>query len=372
LVYAIVGRTVPRTTAFPAVAALGAAIFLLHPAQVGAVTYISGRATSLMTFWLLVAHLAAMRGLDKRSWRWTASSLAAFVLAVGSKETALAYPVMWIGWLVFGRGVGFSRGFRLAAPHLLASLALLAGMLLHPGYRALLGEAAASGQAEQRLGLGFCFNDNKPREDSCVARRVESVSGLARFLVTPWMISIDPGRRAADASDVLVAALSLLAVLGAMRLQLRAVAAGAAWFAAALLPTCILLVRSDPVSDRLLYLPMVGVAFVVAGFASKVAGKAIRPAALACIGAALFGIALLTWHRNVQYQSELVLWRDAVAKNANNPRAHVNLGVSYEAQGELERAESEYRAALGLRPGLRWAEQGVLRVRTKREGGVSP
>lgn len=380
LVYAVVGRMVPRATAVPAIAALGAAIFLLHPAQAGAVSYISGRATSLMTFWLLIGHLAAMRGLEMRTVRWTVISLSVFVLAVGSKETALAYPAMWIGWLVFGKGLPLGCSLKLAAPHLLVSAALLAGMLMHPGYHSLLAEAAAAGQlsvtsvgqTERRLGLGFCFNDNKPREDSCVARRVESVSGLARFLVAPWTISIDPGRRAADVADVLVAALALLAIWGALRLQPGAVAAGAAWFAAALLPTSILLVRSDPVSDRLLYLPMVGIALVAAGLASRMGSKVARPAAMLCIGAVLFGMALLTWQRNVQYQSELALWQDAVDKNASNPRAHVNLGVAYEAQGEFDRAESAYRAALGLRPGLRWAEQGLVRIRIKREGGVSP
>jgi hypothetical protein len=379
LVYAVVGRMVPRATAVPAIAALAAAIFLLHPTQVGAVSYISGRATSLMTFWLLLGHLAAMRWLEKPLVRWLAISLVAFILAVGSKETALVYPAMWGAWLVFGKGSPFGRSLKLASPHLLVSAALLAGMLMHPGYRSLLGEAAASGQlsvtsvgqAEQRLGLGFCFNDKKPREDSCVARRVESLSGLAKFIVAPWTISIDPGRRPVDAGDVLVVALVMLAVWAALRSRPGAVAAGAAWFIAALLPTSILLVRSDPVSDRLLYLPMVGIALVVAGLADRVGRKVVQPV-LISVGAVLLGMALLTWQRNIQYQSELALWQDAVGKNANNPRAHVNLGVAYEAQGQLDRAESEYRAALGLRPGLRWAEQGLLRVRTKREGGVLP
>jgi hypothetical protein len=380
LVYALAGRMLPRTSAAPAIAALAAAIFLLHPAQTGAVSYISGRGTSLMTFWLLVGHLAAIHGLHRRSWRWTATSLAAFALAVASKETSLVYPAMWIGWLVFGKGLTLGRSLRLATPHLLVSAALLAGMLMHPGYRSLLAEAAGSGQlsttavgqAEQRLGLGHCFNDNKPREDSCVARRLESVAGLTRFLVAPWTISIDPGRRTVDAADALAAALAVLALWSGLRSRPGAIAAGAAWCAAALLPTCILMVRSDPVSDRLLYLPMVGIALAAAVLAGRLVTTAARPVVPACIGAALLGLALLTWQRNTQYQSELALWQDAVLKNTGNPRAHVNLGVVYEADGEFERAESEYRAALSLRPGLGWAERGLERIRLEREGEVSP
>jgi Flp pilus assembly protein TadD len=98
----------------------------------------------------------------------------------------------------------------------------------------------------------------------------------------------------------------------------------------------------------------------------------MKPATLVCISTVLLGLALLTLQRNVQYQSELALWQDAVTKNADNPRAHVNLAYTYEMRGEFDRATSEYHAALGLRPGLRWAEQGLLRVQLKREGGTVP
>ncbi len=126
LVYLLVGRMVPRAASVPAIAAVAAAIFLLHPAQTGAVSYVSGRATSLMTFWLLIAHLAAMRRLESPARRWTVLSLGALVLAVGTKETALVYPALWIGWLVFGKGLAFGRSVRLAAPHLLVAAVLLA------------------------------------------------------------------------------------------------------------------------------------------------------------------------------------------------------------------------------------------------------
>lgn len=380
LVYILVGRVVPRSMTTPAIAALGMAIFLLHPAQAGAVSYISGRGTSLMTMWLLISHLAAVRGLEKPARCCSVISLVAFVLAVGSKETALVYPAMWIAWLVFGKGLPLFRSLRLAVPHVLVAALLLGSMVLHPGYRSLLAEAVAAGQlaitpagqVEQRLGMGFCFNDGKPREDSCIARRVESVAGLTRFLFMPGTISIDPGRRAVGVADLFTVALVAVAAWTALSMRPGAVAAGVAWLITALLPTSILLVRSDPVADRLLYLPMAGIALIIAAVAGRVGKRAMTPAALVCISTVLLGLALLTLQRNVQYQSELALWQDAVTKNADNPRAHVNLAYAYEMRGEFDQATSEYHAALGLRPGLRWAEQGLLRVQLKREGGTVP
>jgi Tfp pilus assembly protein PilF len=61
------------------------------------------------------------------------------------------------------------------------------------------------------------------------------------------------------------------------------------------------------------------------------------------------------------------LWEDAVAKNATNPRAHVNLAYAYELEGEFDRAESEYREALAVQPALSWAEYGLNRIAQKRE-----
>jgi hypothetical protein len=334
-----------------------------------------------MTFWLLTGHLAALRQMENQSgWRWGVLSLCAFVLAVGSKETALVYPAMLIAWLFFGKGLSAGRSIRLATPHLLLAAMLLGGMLLHPGYRTLLAEAAdagqlavtPAGQIEQRLGMGFCFNDNKPRQDSCLARRVEGIAGLTRFVFLPGTISIDPGRRAVGAADLLTVALVVVAAWVALGLRPGAVAAGTAWLIAALLPTSILLVRSDPVTDRLLYLPMVGIALVIAAVAGHPGRKSISPAAKVCAGLVLSGLALLTWQRNVLYQSEMALWQDAVTKNSSNPRSHVNLAYTLEMNGEFDRAGSEYRLALELQPGLRWAEQGLWRVQLKREGGTVP
>jgi len=381
LVYILIGRMVPRSLTFPAIAALGVAVFLLHPAQAGAVTYISGRATALMTFWLLIGHLAALRHMGNQSgWRWGMLSLCAFALAVGSKETALVYPAMLIAWLFFGKGLPAGRSFRLAAPHVLLAALLLGGMLLHPGYRTLLAEASdagqlavtPAGQVEQRLGLGFCFNDNKPRQDSCLARRVESIAGLTRFLFLPGTISIDPGRRAVGGADLLTVALVVAAAWAGLGQRPGAVAAGTAWLIAALLPTSILLVRSDPVTDRLLYLPMVGIALVIAAIAGRPGRMSFTPVARVCACLVVAGLALFTWQRNLLFQSEMALWQDAVTKNSSNPRAHVNLAYTLEMNGEFERAGSEYRLALDLQPGLRWAEQGLWRVQLKREGGSSP
>jgi tetratricopeptide (TPR) repeat protein len=246
-------------------------------------------------------------------------------------------------------------------------------MMLHPGYRALFAEAAAGqpttaiGQIEQRIGLGFCFDGNTLRDESCVVRRVEGLAGLTRFLIAPWTISIDPGRRVPAVADVMMVALACVAGVMALRTRAGPVAAGLAWFVAALIPTHVVFVRSDPVSDRLLYLPMVGVALAISAIAGDFAWRTPRLVRAIAACALLCAAAAGTWQRNAQYRSEISLWEDAVAKNTGNPRAHVNLAFAYELQGELDRAESQYREALAVQPALSWAEHGLNRIARKRE-----
>jgi len=375
LVYVLIGRTLPNETPAPALAAIGAALFLLHPAQTGAITYISGRPTALMTFFLLVSHLAASRAIHTRARRWWTVSLAAFVLAVGSKETAIIFPALWFAWLVTAHAIPARRALRLAAPHAVAALALVAAMLAHPGYRALIEEGldagslavTPAGQWERRLGLGLCFNDDQPRADSCVARRVESIAGLARFLLFPTSISIDPGRRDVHALDAFVILLMAGGSWAALRSGRGAIAAGMAWTLMAIFPTSLLFVRPDPVADRLLYWPMVGIALMVSGLLASLANR--RVTTTFAYGA-LVALAVLTWQRNALYRSEIALWEDAVAKNANHARARFNLGYAYELQGERAKAQVQYRAAFELQPALHGAQRALLRTQSKQDGGA--
>jgi tetratricopeptide (TPR) repeat protein len=143
--------------------------------------------------------------------------------------------------------------------------------------------------------------------------------------------------------------------------------AGAAWITTALLPTHLLALRTEPVADRLLYLPMVGVAMIAAALAEAVAerrGRWVIGAVAATLVVTLGG---LTVARNIEYQSEVALWEDAARKAPQNPRAHVNLGYAWELAGAPDRAEREYRAALALQPGLWWAEHGLRALDEKRQ-----
>jgi hypothetical protein len=78
-------------------AAWAALLFAVHPLHSEAVTYISGRSTSLMTVFYLGALVYYVRaGEGRRHHRLGALGL--FILAVFTKETALLFPLALVAW----------------------------------------------------------------------------------------------------------------------------------------------------------------------------------------------------------------------------------------------------------------------------------
>jgi protein O-mannosyl-transferase len=334
----------PRVAGFAAL--VGATLFALHPVQTEAVTYVSGRSTSLSTLFALLALAAWLRGLDTPDERrWRLLSCGVFALALGVKEAPVALPLVMAAWLL---ATGAARSIpRRLAPHL--GLLLVAGLVLlaWPPYRAVL---MASLEARP-MGLNLLT-------------QVNAVVYLLGQLLRLDGMNADPALAAVVAPDAalwLRAAL-LLALAGAGLWLLRSrPAAGFAilWFFAWLLPTNSLVPRLDVVNDRQLYLALVGPAWLL-GLA--LAPLAERRPRLALLGLAVLGVvlALATAGHNRVYATEVAFWEDVARKSPGNARAANNLGYAYalacrdaDALREFRRSQrldpADYRAAINLR-----------------------
>ena len=116
-----------------------AALWMLHPLQTEAVTYLSQRAESLAGLWLLLTLYAAIRGAESPSpMRWHGLAFVACLLGMASKEIMYAAPLLvWLHDRTF-----FAGTFRAALrrrPWFYASLAatwlLLAWLVKQTGNR---------------------------------------------------------------------------------------------------------------------------------------------------------------------------------------------------------------------------------------------
>jgi hypothetical protein len=314
------------------VAVSAALLFALHPAQTEAVTYVSGRSTSLMAVWYLAALLAHEAGAA--GWRGWRSPLL-FAAALLTKETAWTLPFALL-FVEAARGRG---GWR----------ERLWAVRLHWGVLALMGSAFLATEGYRRLLLVSLTIRG------AWSNLLTQIGGQLYLLTRPLLglhLNIDPDLPVLEGMTPGLAAqgalLILLALMGAAQLRRRPwLGAGSLWFFLHLLPTNSILPRFDVANDRQLYLAILGPAVILAtavwnGLPARAAGLAILLLSL--------GLGVATVGRNREYSSEVALWRATVRESPSKARVWNNLGYAQQLAGEVDAARRSYRRALELNP----------------------
>src|SRR5262249_56140296 len=97
---------------------------------------------------------------------------------------------------------------------------------------------------------------------------------------------------------------------------------------------------------RYTYVAGLGVALLLGGLVARWG----RPALVAAV-LGLAALVTLTWMQTSAWQSDLTLWRHAVALDAASGVARSNLGAALTADGRYEDATRELEQAVALRPG---------------------
>lgn len=340
-------------------------LFLIHPIGTETVTYISGRASGLMAFLYLFALFLYIKADEPsenvtRRRLYLPGALASFVLALGSKETAITLPIIFLLWDVLVRRVN-GPTFRATilyrqSPFWIVLLVAAGWAWSHPRYTAL---------AE------FSFTI-RPFWDNLLSQ-IHVAAYSLRLFFTPWNQNFDhdlPVFHSLTQWPLPLDLLLLLAVAGsalfsAKRLPLAAF--GLAWFFIQLLPTS-LIPRNDLLSERNLYLPAIGLVLASVTCGSHIAQRlltVIHQPALVRVGAVVLAtslvvaLSLFTYERNQLYHDRLLLWSDAVAKSPNKARPHNNLGYAYALRDDWDRAIEEFRTAARLDPDFILAQQNL-------------
>jgi hypothetical protein len=337
-----------------AAALLGALLFALHPVQVEAVTYVSGRSSSLAGMLALGSVVAWLAGRDGRgTWLSAGLSPALFVASLATKETAVVLPaaLLLLQAIDLRRPFRWREAFASTAPHWAILVAAAGVFAASPTYRRMLATSA---------GL-------RP-PGANVSTHVDAVAWLAGQVVRIDRLVADPALPPVPGWNMGVVVEACL-LLGAFAWALSAarrrpgVSFGILWFLLWLPPTGWWLPRPDPANERQLYLSLVGPAWVAGLWLSPwVVAGGVRRASVAVLVVAL-GAA--TAARNLVYADEITFWQDVVAKAPHGARAHGNLGFALAGRCRIPEAEAELVRALELDPGYLRA---AVNLRLLREG----
>jgi tetratricopeptide (TPR) repeat protein len=329
-------------------AVLAGALFAVHPLHVEAVAGLVGRAEVLAALFVLLACLVYLGGAPRAPGRIAAVS-ALYLAGLGSKEIAVTLPALL---LVVDALAG--RGERRSARALLARnlplLAALAGTLA----LYLLLRVRANGGVLGVSPVSYL-------QDLPAGRRLATAVGLwpeyVRLLFWPRDLAAEWGPGALDVVGWgsprpwlgLALGIAAAAAAWASWRRERWTAAAVAWFAAAVLPVSHLLFTAGTMlAERNLYLPSVGLVFLLPPLAARWALER-RPARLAAAGAFALLLALggwWTWRRTPVWRSSETVFAALVREHPRLWWVEWKAGAILARRGRGEEALRWYLPAL--------------------------
>jgi tetratricopeptide (TPR) repeat protein len=341
-----------------------AALFALHPLHVESVAWATERKDVLSTFFgllALLAYQAYARRPHLGRYLLVAGALALGLLAKPMLATLPCVLLLLDYWPLRRWRPGASA--RLLAEKLpLLALAAAAGAVTvfaqnHAGALLPLARLPLDARLENAL-VGYLW----------YLKKTFWPSGLAPFYPHPGTTL--PVWQVAGAGVVLLAV--TLAALGQARRR-PYLAVGWLWFLGMLLPVSGLLQAGEqPVADRFVYLPHVGLFILLCWGAHDLLAGWRLPRAVPALagGAVLLACAVCTWLQVHRWHDSVTLLEYTLRVNPVNPVAHNNLGAAFLRQGRLDRAVRHFAAALEADPASARAHynMGVALVRQGRPG----
>ena len=327
----------------PWLAGFGAALFLLHPVQSESVAYIAGRSEALSGVFGLASICAFVyRRSNAISWLATFAVLLLFLIAMLSKEQAIVIPAalvlidLW--WNPDGPLRGILRNWKLYG---LMALGGSAGVALF--WRLILGQGTGGS-----AGFGimpwyqYLFTEFR-------ALWVYIFSFiLPTSLNVDW--EFDLSRSLFEHGAIIALAGLAAAAAAAFYYRRRFPLAGFGFFlfVVLLLPTSSILPIKDPVADRRMYLPMIGLTLIAIDFLSR--WRLDRRTIISASAAILAVMALATHARAEMWSDPVTLWQDSAAKSPGKSRPHFQLAQSYAFAQRYDLAVPEFEKAGALAP----------------------
>jgi tetratricopeptide (TPR) repeat protein len=328
-----------------------ALVWALHPLDTESVTYVIQRSESMAGLFAVLTLYCVIRGAAaERPTAWDSVAILSCALAVGSKPAAVVVPLLVLAYdWTFLAGTWtelWRRRWRLYAG-LWASW-LLAAVLLSAGKREWMGSAGVVSGSRAipwldyvalqpgvilhylRLSLwpdGLCLLYGRPQPPTEILLWIQCGVMAVLVIVTAWLLT----RK------------SVLGFLGA-------------WFFVALAPTSSVIPLLHPVFEHRMYLPLMAVVAVIVGAVCtttrklRATGEARKWLGVGAVVLAGLALGATTARRNMDYRTEVSIWRDSAHKAPTNPDAQYGLGLALATAGRLDEAGAAFAETLRLKP----------------------
>ena len=329
--------------------------FSIHPLSAQTVAFIAGRNDSLLAISVFLSLIFLLNFLQTQKNKHFIWHLFFLALALLTKETAIALPVIsviyfliFVGWkkiienykiyLKFGLGWTIIGVF-----WFLIRLSVMHNFIGNANYNIFLS----------------------------IYKNLPSLIPAIGKIFWPVNLSVFP---VMNDMTLFYGAVSLI-MLGfwlilSEKKNLKLIIFGFLWFLIFIFPTLIKPIETVPeFSENRIYLPMLGFIFVILGL-----GKIKLPAIIKeKINYEINGkkiilffsllimliYSFITIYRNQYYKNRLNFWKNAAETSPSFAFNHNNLGAMYYLDGNMDRAEKEFKKALELNPKEKMAHNNL-------------
>jgi hypothetical protein len=333
-------------------------LFVSHPIQTQAVTYIVQRFASLAAFFCLASLAAYLK--SRLSYKKTervffyALSLLSAAMAMKTKQVAFTLPLAIALYEFMFFSGDLRKRFLYLVPLLLTMLIIPLGVL---GVEKPFDEMIGGVEEATRV-------RDVSRADYFLTQSRVVVTYL-RLLVLPIDQRIYYNHEIYHSffrPDVFLSVLFLLSILGigiyllyrsrVTHRALRLAAFGIFWFFITLSVESSI-IPLHVIYEHRVYLPSAGAFSAFATGAFLLVGKLKSRKAQTLAVLSLIMVPLVfscaTYARNGVWRSEISLWEDAVKKSPHKEEGHNNLGTAYFAEGLIGKAIRHYQIAVTIR-----------------------
>ena len=309
---------------------LVAAFFLIHPAHVEAVAWISSRKDVLYAFFFILGMIAYLNSKKENGKTWILPYYVLFVLALLSKPSAAVFPLILIAIDFYQRG-------SINKKSLLEKLPLVA------------------------LSAGFLFVTWQIQQDSAVDSSTTIVDNLGfagmatlkYFVLAIAPINLSVLHPYPPEAASLIYLLSILVVLAAI-IWFYTKKKMALFFGLSFFLICLLLVLQFVavgkalIAERYTYLAYVGLFFIPAYYAGDHRiGKGVQVLSVL----AIIWFSYLSYQRTLDWQNSKKLWTTTINSYPENWYAYFGRGAAFQEDGLLVEAVRDLTEGLKYKPG---------------------
>ncbi|RNC82812.1 MAG: tetratricopeptide repeat protein [Phycisphaera sp.] len=331
-----------------------ALVFVAHPIQTQAVTYIVQRMTSLCALFYISGLLCYIYGREadrthtKARVVWWVGAFACWLMALGTKQYAVTLPaaILLYEWIAQGHKLKFEKSTIIAAS---VCLLLAVGVVLV--FKS--GLFFEGGTLHKLLVKGYDRREFDMSERVLTqARVVMHYIGLSIWPAPSRLVLIYDYPTSTSLVSPITTLLSMFGIVGMAAVALLAsrraplVAFGILWFLLHLAVESTI-IPLEMVYEHRMYLPIIGLAMLfVAAVFWLIPNRAGAIGALAIV---TFVLSVATYQRNDTWRSHLGLMEDNAAKHPE-PRVFYNMAVIHRDAGRYTDAIAALQSAVEVEP----------------------